>query len=345
MASITIDNRVWEAAEFQELISLLRNSPDEWKKSIADFLAAWLSADDAITVKTSGSTGDPKLIQLPKSLMQRSAEITAENFSLPAKSSAMMCLGANYIAGKMMIVRTLVNDWRLTIVEPMSTPFEGLNEPFDFCAMVPLQVEKTLVRHPDLLASTGHLIVGGAAISHSQIDKLIEAKVRASATYGMTETATHVAVRELSPSPQASFTLLPDFQATRDSRGCLVISASHLPVDIVTNDVVQLDERMFVLRGRFDNVINSGGIKVFPEEIEKKLEGVTGGRRYYVTSQADSTLGERVTLVVEGEGKSVDPDLLAKCASLLSQYQAPRDVIFEAKFSETSSGKVIRKKF
>ena len=344
IGSIEIEGKSWSFEHLDDLSNELTCSDLEWKKSAGEFLKNWIGDDDHVMIHTSGSTGKRKSIRLPKSLMRVSAEITARHFELSAGSNALMCLGSGYIAGMMMIVRTLVNDWNLTIVEPGSNPLEDERDSFDFCAMVPLQVQNSLEKSPEKLARINKLIIGGAAFNPELISRLTQAGVHSFATYGMTETATHIAIRKLSPKTEDHFTTLPEYKIQLDARQCININAEHLDSDVQTNDAAQLTSNGFRLLGRIDNVINTGGVKVFPEEIEAKIAAIIQNQAYYVTSSKDKKLGEKVTLVVEGN-EVLERDILKECSPLVDAHQRPRVILFEPTFTRTQTGKIIRNKF
>ena len=274
-------------------------------------------------------------------MMRRSAEITADYFNLHPRSSVLLCLSADYIAGMMMIVRSVVNNWNLVIVEPSSNPLKDIVGSFDFCAMVPLQVQSSLDQKK--LTGIKTLIIGGAAVNSDQIAQLKNSGVKSFATYGMTETATHIAIRELSPKTAESFVVMPEYTISQDSRGCLIIDAEHLEKPVQTNDSIQLTSTGFKLLGRIDNVINSGGMKVFPEEIEAKIADVFGEASFYVTSSLDEKLGEKVILVIEGEEIS-GRDIILECSEKLAPHQKPRQLVYELSFERTETGKIIRKR-
>lgn len=342
--SIILNDKSWSFNELASLSQHLRQSSFEWQKSAGQFIANWISDDKYITVSTSGSTGQPKSIQLAKSMMRKSAQITATHFQMTKGDSALLCLSSDYIAGKMMIVRALVNEWHLTLSEPISNPLQDLNRRFDFCAMVPLQVQRSMETAPGKLREIRTLIIGGASISDDLVELLQSHKINAVATYGMTETATHIAVKNLSPETDEDFKTLTDYQIFQDDRGCLAVNAPHLSGVVQTNDVVTLLDDSFVLKGRIDHVINSGGIKVFPQEIERILSKMIGNRAFYITSTKDKDLGEKVTLVIEGDGKG-DENLLEKCSILIEDYRRPRRLVHEELLSRTETGKIIRNRY
>jgi len=297
---------------------------------VRSFVADWLSPKATMELQTSGSTGMPKTISVDKRLMRNSACMTGLRFGLRAGDSALLCLPMQYVAAKMMVVRALVLGLELKVVEPAKV----IQESADFAAMVPLQLENSL----EYIGGVRTLLVGGAPVSEVLSAKLQGVDTAVYETYGMTETLTHVAVRRLNGSDKSDFfEAIGDIRFDIDERGCLVIFAPELnPEPVVTTDVVDLvDKRRFRWLGRYDNVINSGGVKIFPEVVERKLCGAFGDRRYFVGGRPDDVLGERVVLFVEGKaGEIVLPQL--------ERYEEPREIVFVEKFEETVSGKIRR---
>src|SRR5690606_7015007 len=115
-----------------------------FEQAIGDFLLDWLSNKPTLEVKTSGSTGNPKVISLSKEAMVQSALATGRFFKLQPGNSALHCLPTQYIAGKMMLVRPMVRGLELDLVAPASLPIFDYQKSYDFCAMVPLQLGKSL---------------------------------------------------------------------------------------------------------------------------------------------------------------------------------------------------------
>lgn len=317
--------------------------------AIFQFLKIWLNNKETIAVHTSGSTGKPKSILLEKKLMQNSAKATGAYFSLPAKTKALLCLPIEYIAGKMMLVRALTLGWQLDYITPSSKPLENVSKSYDFSAMVPLQLENSL----DKINQIDALIVGGGAVSTTLQNKLQSIKTSVFATYGMTETITHVAVKQLNKlekwqktnsGKKSFYQTLPDVYIYKDNRNCLVIDAPNVSNDIIfTNDVVQLiSENKFEWLGRFDNVINSGGVKIHPEKIEEKLSKFIE-KRFFVVGIKDDVLGEKLVLIVEGKEENTLIDKVFNTRSL-TKFEQPKALFFVSKFVETPTGKIQRKK-
>jgi O-succinylbenzoic acid--CoA ligase len=324
---------------FSSVEDLLEYSKTE---SIATqkFLREWFSDKKFVEVKTSGSTGKPKMIQLKKEFMKNSAKATGQFFKLFENTTALLCMSTEYIAGKMMLVRALELGWYLDIVTPASNPLKNIDKVYDFSAMVPMQLQYAL----NDIEKVKKLIVGGGVVSNELETAIQEISTEIYATFGMTETITHIAVRKLNFFTDQSenyYQTLPNVSISLDDRNCLVINAPKVSdVVIKTNDVVELiSDTEFKWLGRFDNVINSGGIKLHPEEIEKKLSEVISSR-FFVAGIPDSILGEKLVLIIEGKQRTV---ILSE-AKNLSKYEIPKHIYFVDQFIETATKKIQRLK-
>lgn len=302
------------------------------------FLDDWLSEEEHVTVHTSGSTGAPKPIRIEKSRMAAHARMTGDYFNLQPGNKALVCLPAAYIAGKMMLVRGIVLGLDLTFVEPNSRPLDNLPEQdFAFAAMVPLQVEQSVQHDRDAFERICTIIIGGAPISSGLQQQLQDCSNRLYATYGMTETITHIAVQDV--RKEEWFTPLPGVTLRQDHRDCLVIEAPAIVDEpVVTNDVVELDHQRFRWLGRYDNVINTGGIKVHPEQVEKVLAPFIT-QRFFIAGLPDEQLGQVVTLVVEGGAVDLEA-LRAKVE--LPKFHFPRQQRVVPQCPVTKSGKIQR---
>lgn len=311
--------------------------------SIYQFLSDWFSADDFIVVQTSGSTGKPKPISLKKEFMINSAKATGTFFDLEENTTALLCLSTDYIAGKMMLVRALTLGWNIDVVAPTSKV--EIKKKYDFSAMVPLQLRSSLGEIPKIKK----LIVGGGVVENDLIEAIQNLSTEVLATYGMTETITHIAVKKLNnvisnDREKSHYKTLPNVQLLQDNRNCLVIDALKVSSEkIITNDVVRLiSETEFEWLGRYDYVINSGGVKLHPEKIEEKLSKIIINR-FFVIGIPDKRLGEKLILVIEGEEKNVTLKEVRKLKEL-SKYEVPKEVYFVDEFIETETKKIQRKK-
>ncbi|MBZ4033413.1 AMP-binding protein [Flavobacterium sp. 17A] len=306
---------------------------DAYEQAIGEFFLDWFDKKEYIQMTTSGTTGLPKVVRLEKKAMIQSALATGDFFDLKPGDKALLCLPTQFIAGKMMLVRSLILGLELDIVPPSLHPLDLNTTTYDFVAMVPLQVQNSI----NGLSKVRKLIIGGAKMDSSLEEKLLPLKTKIYETYGMTETITHVAAKRLGDSV---FSILPNVKISQDDRQCLVINVSTISdKPIVTNDLVELiNEEQFIFLGRIDNVINSGGVKLIPEQIEAKLIGKINNR-FFVTGLPDATLGEKLVLVIEGEKQEFPSDFF----DVLGKYERPKEIVFVSKFKENENGKLLRK--
>jgi len=359
--------------QLKEVAYNLIKEGEAFEKEIGDFLLDWLDDNPALQVRTSGSTGKPKPITLQKKHMVNSALATGEFFGLQPGDSALLCLPATYIAGKMMLVRAMVLGLEIDYIAPSSYPLAGISKTYDFVAMVPLQLENSL----DALGRIKILIVGGAPLSQKvrvQVQACLPArqeqvrlptgqvrKAQVFETYGMTETITHVALKKVNVKPSDAvkqgggtietqnqkphFKALPSVTLSIDDRGCLIIDAPKISAaPVVTNDVVELvSETGFRWLGRHDNVINSGGVKLYPEQVEAKLASAISSR-FFVAGVPDEKLGQKLILVIEGDVE--EEKLLRKIGALntLGKFEIPKKILQVDQFQQTESGKIQRDK-
>lgn len=333
---------------------------------VLQFCQQWLRGQETFTLHTSGSTGQPKAISLTRTQMITSAHWTGQALGLRPGDRALVCLAVDYIAGMMMLVRGFELGLCLTVVEPGSRPLAAFPPGTQFActAMVPLQVQETLQGTPHeaaMLDTMRGVLIGGAPVSMRLEERLQQVRAPLYHTYGMTETVSHIALRRLN-GPQRSDCFRPfaGVQLGLDARGCLTITAPVTRGEtLVTNDLVTLlPDGSFRWLGRIDNVMNSGGVKVHTEKVERALEawlghyqhGLYAARRFFVGPLAHARLGQAVVAVIEGEADMTDgPEatrlntvLHAQRPPTLTPYETPRRVFFVPQFLETPTGKVDR---
>jgi o-succinylbenzoate---CoA ligase len=315
----------------------LTKNEEEKFRDLGSFLFSWFDQKDFIEIHTSGSTGKPKKIHLEKTKMQASASATLEFFKLTPGNTALNCLPMQYIAGRMMLVRAMVGGLHIDCVTPSSRPLSGTNKSYDFCAMVPIQVQNSLLD----IHRIKKLIIGGAPCPESLKSQISNLESHIYESYGMTETISHIAVRLLSRNAQQEFfECLPDVKIRTDSKSCLVIDAPYLSTaEIITNDIVDIiSSSTFRWLGRHDNIINVGGTKVIPELIEKKLSPYIP-ERFFVISEPNEKMGEMVVLVIERPIMKID----IKIFEGLERFEKPLKIYFISEFMETATGKIKRK--
>jgi O-succinylbenzoic acid--CoA ligase len=307
---------------------------EPFEKHVGNFLLDWFDEKSYIELSTSGTTGTPKVIKIEKQAMLDSALATGDFFDLKPGDTMLHCLPTNYVAGKMMFVRSFILGLEMKFVEPNSDPLKNIDEEFDFCAMVPLQAKNSLEQLK--AGKIKKLIIGGVKVHKALEKELVKLPMDIYETYGMTETITHIAAKKIG---EDAFSVLPNVKVSIDDRQCLVIDAKNISKDlIVTNDIVHLiSDTQFIWEGRIDNIINSGGIKLMPERIEDKLSTLIL-RRYFVFGQPDETLGQKAVLYVEGEPMEIEESVFA----VLDKFEKPKEVVFIPKFKETVTGKIKR---
>ena len=307
------------------------------------FIDEWNNDSAYVEVKTSGSTGEPKRMLVEKRRMLNSARITCDFLGLKPGDTALLCMSTDYIAGKMMVVRSIERGLRLIEVEPCGHPLVD-NYQLNFAAMVPMQVYNSLQvpEEKERLMAIRHLIIGGGAI-----DEAMEAELRSFpnavwSTYGMTETLSHIALRRIS-GPEASewYTPFPTVKLSTNDEGCLVIDAPEVCAQtLVTNDIVELKpDGRFRIRGRKDNVICSGGIKIQIEEVKQALKKYVRVP-YIISKRKDPKFGEIVVLLTEGDTAQVQ----TICQQVLPKYHQPKLYLKIDKIPLTETGKPARKK-
>ncbi|WP_299578902.1 AMP-binding protein [uncultured Sunxiuqinia sp.] len=314
-----------------------------WEKEWLDFLAEWYAPQDFIEVNTSGSTGTPKTIRLTKEFVAASAQRTLHFFNLKQDDRVLHCLPTRYIAGKLMVVRALVGQLDLQVVDPASD-FQLLNnQSFQFAAMVTNQVYKILESGIENLES---LLIGGSAVPQTLTDQLQKVSTACYSSYAMTETATHIALRKLNGEDRDEFYhILDGIELSLSDEGCLQIQMAGLENNFIqTTDLAELiDSKTFKILGRSDHVIISGGIKFIPEKLEQKLEPYLPFP-FLITSRPHEKLGQQLVLLVEAsESAESMAELTAICQQQLDKFERPRAIEFTNTLPRTPNGKILRK--
>ena len=323
--------------------------------TVSDFMAQWHDGSDAVEVHTSGSTGDPKVMNVEKRRMLASARATCDFLGLKKGDTALLCMSVDYIAGKMMVVRAIERGLKLMTVEPSSHPLalpdfsDEMGKKLDFAAMVPMQVYSSLrvPREREILSNIRHLIIGGGPL-----DPSLETELRGFGnaiwhSYGMTETLSHIALRRVSGQEASPwFSPLPGITLSVNSDGCLVIDAPHLcPDRLLTRDVVEMEEdrglQRFKVLGRIDNVINTGGVKVHIEQVEKELAPIISCP-FLITKCPDAKYGEIVVMLLQGTGADI-PAAREACDKALTKFARPKHILAVSSLPMTPTGKPARR--
>jgi len=322
----------------------------EIEAALFSFIQQWFNGQESFNLKTSGSTGIPKAITIPRDQMILSAKRTEKALGLRKGDTALVCLHPDYIAGKMMLVRCFVSGMKIVFSTPSGNPFDDINNhDIDFCALAPLQLHDILRSgNAARFNRVRTALIGGGKVSDDDIARLQEINCRCYSTYGMTETVSHVALRLLNTQDATEYYVaLPGVTLALDERECLVIDSNWLAQPVITNDVVKLlDKKTFIWLGRWDNIINTGGLKIVPEQVEKEIEKCFRDaaiiNRFFLASIPDPRLGNKVILVIEGmhSEEVVRSSLLA--LKHKQPYAHPQMLLFIPKFIESANGKINR---
>ncbi len=343
---LKINDVFYSEGKLIELCNSMVSGDDtpEWEKNVFSFILDWFDEEDYLAQKTSGTTGESKEIRLLKSSMLESAKRTIEYFQLKENDTVLLCLPVEYIAGKMMIVRAMVGDLNLLIIEPKGLP-QLPDRIISFAAMVPLQLQN-LFQQNIFLELIDKLLVGGAAIN-SYIEREsqnVSAEIYLS--YGMSETCSHIALRRINgDSSEDTFKVLKGIEIETNEKGCLIVKAPSLDVkEIVTSDIVEIvSPGCFKFMGRANNIINSGGIKIVPEKLELEIKEFINGD-YIISAVSDDLLGEKLVLVIEGQKEDIEvEDLLEKIKARIGSKYSPKDIVFLSEFPRNLNMKISRK--
>lgn len=319
--------------------------------TLEDFFSEWNNDSDRVLVHTSGSTGKPKPMMVEKKRMLNSARITCDFLGLKPGDSALLCMSLDYIAGKMVVVRSIERHLHLISVSPSGHPLKDINEEITFAAMVPMQVYNTLQvpEERERLTHIRHLIIGGGAIDAS-LEKELQAlrgNIAIWSTYGMTETLSHIALRRINGAEASEwYQSFDSVKISQTEEGCLVIDAPLVCAEtLVTNDIVEIESYIynkveklrFRIKGRKDNVICSGGIKIQIEEVEALLKPHLE-KPFMLAKKKDEKFGEIAVILSEDKGiKKVE----ATIRRLLSdhKYWIPREFLHVDHLPLTETGK------
>lgn len=338
--------------------------------TLEDFLSEWNNDSDRVLVHTSGSTGKPKPMMVEKKRMLNSARITCDFLGLKPGDSALLCMSLDYIAGKMVVVRSIERHLHLISVSPSGHPLKNINEEITFAAMVPMQVYNTLQvpEERERLTHIRHLIIGGGAIDAALEQELrsLPGNIAIWSTYGMTETLSHIALRRINGAEASEwYQPFDSVKISQTEEGCLVIDAPLVCAEtLLTNDIVEIEpyiynkveknevvEKLrFRIKGRKDNVICSGGIKIQIEEVEALLKPYLE-KPFMLAKKKDEKFGEIAVLLTEDEdlkkveatirrllsGKSDDSNKSSESKS--HKYWIPREYRYVEHLPLTETGK------
>ncbi len=323
------------------LVNLSKNAEENQK--LEHFINKLENGDKDFEFKTSGSTGKPKSIFFKRNQLEISANQTIDFFGLTVDDVLLCPFSMDYVAAKMMVARAFFLNATLVFTGPTGNPFLLSDLPnVSFAALVPLQLNKVIENEDSLcqLNRVKNVIIGGAPVSQNLEDRirdLIECKIYQ--TYGMTETLTHVAVRNLKEK-SANYFALNGVKLQVNQNSCLRIKSPVNNQWLQTNDVVALNKNGFEWKGRFDNVINSGAFKISIDSVESSLYGLGFENQLFICGIESELLGEECAIVTVSDIK----DEIVKKIDLaqLHPYEKPKKIVFVNEFPINQNGKIMR---
>lgn len=326
---------------FTQFATITLPSELNWATNTQFFVNEWLNHRHSFQLQTSGSSGKPKTIEISRDQMIASASATIQYLNIPTGAKALLCMNPDMIGGRMMLVRALLGQWKLYVVQPSSEPI--IHTTLDFSAMVPLQVESLLLNQEgkEFLNGIKKLIIGGAGISESLVKKLQNLKCQAYQTFGMTETVSHIALKKLNGKyKSADYQLIGDNEIKIEEENRLAVRGSVTNnLWIQTNDIVELTKLGFRWLGRADLVVNSGGIKIQIEELEEQLTEHFK-TQIWIWKTSNTKLGEELVGLTEDQKliKHVN-EKFTSIKSAFPKYHLPKKWILVEKWAFTPSGK------
>ena len=321
------------------------NDRIDYIDALMQYTGQWLDdSQNTFMFRTSGSTGNPKAIYHSRTAIVKSAHLTQSFFGYKVGDSMLMSLPPMFVAGRMILYRSIISGLDLYLEPISSEPLSSLNYPIDFVSLTPLQFNKSFNKSPGRFEDIGTVLLGGAPVGTDTQAQLMHCQSRVFHGYGMTETLTHVALRRLNgPGRELHYSAVsPEVAFSVDDHNCLIIEAAHLNEIIHANDVVRLlNSSQFEWIGRRDNIINSGGLKINPETMEAELSQHLESR-FFLHGLSDPLLNQKLVLIIESDKQDA---VLDKIKSLISSWQKnmkPKGVYFVDKFVSTPTHKIDR---
>ena len=341
--------------ELEDYKNLMDFVPEfEICSSIISFLDKWCDDSlDTIDFQTSGSTGVPKIISHFKSSMVVSAQITQKAFKFKSGDTALLCLPVQYISGCMMLVRSIVADLDLYISDLSTNPLDKVNwrsnDKINFAPMTPMQFENLCTKNMKSLSLFDNILLGGSQVNDQQLKYIRGAEPNVYIGYGKTETITHLALKKLNHNPDSNYHVLDGFHIEKNSDDCLVVYADHLPGKIITTDIIDMISfTEFSWKGRADGIINSGGLKINPAELENAIDKHID-LPFFISSVRHEKLGETVVFFVETNNLISIAERLDFAKKIIAVFKKeklgnrrPRLLYIVGKFIMTGSGKIDR---
>jgi O-succinylbenzoic acid--CoA ligase len=294
--------------------------------------------DDEIglVMLTSGSSGDPKAVQLSWEALQASADLTQAALRSTEAPVWFPCLSASHVGGLAVLLRAVLGDATLVWDDPEAIE----NAPARGATHVAV-VRTQLVRH-DLSGFDTVLLGGARPPSHVGANVVT--------TWGMTETGSGIVydglalpgvdVAELNGELLVRSPTL--FSSYRDGERPRVTGPDGRADWFPTGDAGTVVDGRVSVRGRLGYVINTGGEKLWPEDLEGAVATLAGVRDVAVTSVEDPEWGQRVVALVVSDGSALDDAIIAVADERIGPWAKPKEIRYVTAIPRTSNGKIKR---
>lgn len=329
---------------YKDIFKIDKKKLDKIDPEIYQLLEFWKSNKNEILVNTSGSTGKPKTIKISRQQLINSSKATLKHFKLKENTTFLSCLPVKYIGGKMMIIRGIIGKVNFILCKPSVNPIKKLHKEIDFMAITPLQLD-SLLKNITIFSKIKLTIVGGGKVSERLIEQLQDIPYDCFETYGMTETVSHIAVRNLKKNTENNpFKCLENNSVTTNSNDQLVINSKYLKISsLTTNDIAKVTgNKYFTINGRVDNVINSGGFKVSSENIEELLYENFQNKLFFIDKIKCDKLGEKIILIADEKIKL--EELVISIRKIKDKKKRPKEIYFTNRFFYNENQKIDRPK-
>ncbi|UXX79328.1 AMP-binding protein [Reichenbachiella carrageenanivorans] len=337
---------VFQGSEYQlDTLDDLRQRYPEASK-LLDFIQDWQQGKPSYEFQTSGSTSSPKVIDVNREQIVASARATGQFLELKKSDQVLCCLDPQFVASLMMAARCLIWNMDLALEKPSANPMTAIKNQIDFASFVPFQVYQMIAdNNLHQLENIRNVLIGGAPLTPAAFGTLAQLNTNIYATYGMTETVSHIALMPVKGKySQAYYHLLPNIVIGQDDEQCLKVSGAVTNHNTLqTNDIVEITGRTFRWLGRRDHVINSGGIKIHPEQLERKIANLLSSD-FFISWQANEKLGNECILITKGAPMAIEKleEIQKVVTEAFSKHHAPKRAVNVDTFEHTASGKIKR---
>ena len=295
-------------------------------------------------IKTSGSTGNQKEIVLHKKWMKWSAMNTAKFLSITSTDKILCCLPLNKVGGIMQLVRAKVWGINIEIVEPCLNPLL-IETNANISSFTPQQLHYILNEKESRFRfkKLKNVLIGGADISPRLLHDLKSEEfnqVNVFHTYGMTETYSHIAYRDVKNDD--CYKCFDEVEISQGANGEALIRVPFFDSELITTDVVNcLNKKEFEVLGRLDFVINTGGLKFHPEWIENRIyEGLKIKENIAISCIKDEILGNKIVLVTDTKNNITIEEL--SFLKKINPYIVPKELIKINEIPMNEGGKLDR---